>query len=180
MPLIDLLDDTVDLTPSTHIVGVHRDYAAEYAALRAALGSRLDDLHEALPALAAGAGPGTLDNASVSVADLARARLVEFTDGSPVSTSEQLDTDFLHGFLLSPVNTRRSTTSSGVVRLDARGSRIPQMNIEEQRRYGSAFRALQRLESQVSELAALTSQAAALAREGLTNGALDPPRDEDS
>lgn len=177
VPLIDLLDDTVDLTPSTHIVGVHRDYAAEYAALRTALGSRLDDLRGLLPGLAAGAGAGTLDNASVSVADLARARLIEFTEGAPVSTSDQLDTDFLHGFLLSPVNKRRSTTTSGVFRLDARGSRVPQMNIEEQRRYGCAFRALQQLEDQVRELAALTSQVAALAREGLTNGALDPPKD---
>jgi hypothetical protein len=174
VPLIDLLDDTVDLTPATHIVGVHRDYAAEFGALRAALESRLDALRTVLPGLAAGAGAGTLDNASVSVADLARAGLVEFTDGAPVSTSDQLDTDFLRGFLLSPVNKRRSTTSGGVVRLDARGSRIPQLDVGEQRRYGCAFRALQELEDQVRELAALTSRAAALAREGLTNGALDP------
>lgn len=176
VPLIDLLDDLVDLTPAAHIVAGDRDYPAEYGALRAELEARLAALRRVLPALAAGTGPGTLDNASVSVADLARAGLVEFTDGAPVSTSDQLDTDFLHGFLLGPANRRRSTTS-GIVRLDARGSRIPQMNAAEQRRYGGAFRALRELEHQARELAAFVTQAAALAREGLTSGALEPPPD---
>ena len=174
VPLIDLLDDTVDLTPATHLTGADRDYAAEYAALRVALASGLDALRTALPGLAAGAGAGTLDGASVSVADLARAGLVEFADGAPMSTSDLLDTDYLHGFLLSPVNKRRSATGSGVARLDARGARVPQMDIGEQRRYGCAFRALQELEDRAREVADLAARTAALAREGLTNGALDP------
>ncbi|WP_328917416.1 MULTISPECIES: N-6 DNA methylase [unclassified Streptomyces] len=174
VPLIDLLDDMVDLTPSAHIAGAHRDYPAEYAALRDSLRDGLRALDALLPALTAGSGGGALDHASVSVADLARAGMVEFTEGAPVSTSDHLDTDFLHGFLLSPANRRRSTATSGAFRLDARGSRVPQMNVEEQRRYGGAFRALLEFEERVRELTRLGEHATALAREGLTNGALSP------
>ncbi|MCW2920118.1 MAG: putative N-methyltransferase [Actinomycetia bacterium] len=175
VPLIDLLDDTVDLTPGTHVRGTHRDYLTEYATLRSQLQDQLHALEALLPQLAPGGGPGTLDNASVSVADLARAGLVEYTDGDPASASDHLDTDYLHGFLLSPANKRRSTSTSGAFRVDARGSRIPQMGIQEQRRYGAAFRALQEFEERTRQLARLSGQATALAREGLTNGALNPP-----
>lgn len=174
VPLIDLLNDTVDLTPGTHVRGTHRDYLTEYANLRSQLQDQLHALDALLPHLAPGSGPGTLDNASVSVADLARAGLVEYTDGDPASASDQLDTDYLHGFLLSPANKRRSTSTSGAFRVDARGSRIPQMGIEDQRRYGAAFRALQEFEERTRQLAKLSGQATALAHEGLTNGALDP------
>ena len=34
VPLIELLDDTVDLTPGSHLRSRHRDYPGEYAALR--------------------------------------------------------------------------------------------------------------------------------------------------
>ncbi len=112
----------------------------------------------------------------MGVADLARAGLVEFADGALVSTSDRLDTDFLRGFLLGPVEQRRSATGSGVLRLDARGARVPQMDLGEQRRYGGAFRALQRAGGRGSrEVADLAARTAALAREGLTNGALGPP-----
>ncbi|MFD7475170.1 N-6 DNA methylase [Streptomyces sp. NPDC059837] len=175
VPLIDLLDDIVDLTPGTHVRGIHRDYLAEYAVLRDKLQKQLNDLDALLPLLTSGSGPGTLDGASVSVADLARAGLVEYTDGDPVSASENLDTDYLHGFLLSSANRRRSTSASGAFRMDTRGSRIPQMGIEEQRRYGAVFRALQEVEEHTGQLAKLSALATALAREGLTNGALNPP-----
>ena len=177
IPLIDLLDDTVDLTPGTHLGGINRDYLVEYTALRKQLQDQLRALDALLPQLASGGGPGTLDTASVSVADLARAGLVEYAHGEPVSASDHLDTDYLQGFLVSPANRRRSTSSSGTFRTDTRGSRIPQMGIEPQRRYGAAFRALQDFEERTRELARLGEQAAALAREGLTNGALNPPAD---
>ncbi|MGR6973887.1 N-6 DNA methylase [Streptomyces cynarae] len=172
--LIELLDDLVDLTPGRHVEGSHRDYAAEYQALQRELAEQLRLLAEPLPALRAGSGSSTLDGSSVSVADLARAGLVEYGDPEPVSASDQLDTDFLQGFLRSAANTRRSTSASGTLRLDGKGARVPQMDIAEQRRYGAAFRAFQELEERARRLAELSREAAALARDGLCNGALAP------
>ncbi|WP_086828630.1 N-6 DNA methylase [Streptomyces sp. NRRL B-24572] len=176
VPLIELLDDTVDLTPGSHLRSRDRDYPREYAALREELEDRIRRLTALLPELAAGAGPGSLDGATTSVADLARAGLVAYEGSEPVSASEQLDTDYLRGFLRSPVNTRRSTSSSGTYRLDARGSRIPRMGIDDQRRYGSVFRALSAFEEGMSRIDELSRQLAEVAREGLAAGALAPEK----
>ncbi|MFD5128011.1 N-6 DNA methylase [Streptomyces olindensis] len=174
VPLIELLDDAVDLTPGRHVVESHRDYVAEYDRLRREL-TQVRRLAELLPLLTEGRGSGGPDGPSVSVADLARAGLVEFGDTEPVSVSDQLDTDFLRGFLRSTSNTRRSTSASGTFRFDAKGARIPQMDIAEQRRYGAAFRALQEFEERARRMAELSKEAAALARDGLSSGALTPP-----
>lgn len=174
VPLIDLLDDAVDLTPGRHVTESHRDYANEYAVLRGELTEQVHLLAELLPALITGDGPRVPDGPSVSVADLARAGLVEYGDAEPVSTSDQLDTDFLQGFLRSTANTRRSTSASGTFRLDGKGARIPQMDITEQRRYGAAFRALQEFEERARKVAELSKKVSALARDGLGNGALTP------
>jgi hypothetical protein len=174
VPLIDLLDDAVDLTPGRHVEESHRDYAAEYRALRRELTQQLRRIAELLPALTAGDGPSSLDGPSVSVAELARAGLVEYSDPEPVSVSDQLDTDYLQGFLRSAANTRRSTSASGTFRLDGRRARIPQMDITDQRRYGAAFRTLQEFEERMRKVAELSREAAVLARDGLGNGALVP------
>ncbi|MFQ3556689.1 N-6 DNA methylase [Streptomyces gramineus] len=174
VPLIELLDDAVDLTPGRHVEESHRDYATEYQALRQEVAEQVRLLADLLPTLTAGVGPSTLEGPSVSVADLARAGLVEYGDPELVSVSDQLDTDYLRGFLRSAANTRRSTSASGTYRLDGKGARIPQMDIAEQRRYGAAFRALQEFEERARRVAELTKQAAALARDGLGNGTLSP------
>ncbi|MEE1832011.1 N-6 DNA methylase [Streptomyces sp. SP17KL33] len=177
VPLIDLLDDTVDLTPGRHVEESHRNYASEYENLRRELTEQVRLLAELLPALAAGEDPGLLDGPSVSVADLARAGLVEYGGAErpePVSVSEHLDTDYLQGFLRSAVNTRRSTSASGTFRLDGKGARIPQMDIAQQRRFGAVFRALQEFEERARRVTELSREAAALARDGLGNGALTP------
>ncbi|CAL9637704.1 hypothetical protein SUDANB15_06232 [Streptomyces sp. enrichment culture] len=171
---IDLLDDLVDLTPGRHVTESHRDYVAEYDALHRELAEQVRRLGELLPALVAGEGPGALDGASISVADLIRAGLVEHADPEPVSVSDQLDTDFLQGFLHSAANSRRSTTASGTFRFDGKGARIPQMDIAAQRRYGAAFHALREFEERSRRVAELSRQIAALARDGLSNGALKP------
>lgn len=172
--LIELVDDVVDLTPGRRVEQSHRDYAAEYHALRRELAEQVQALAELLPVLTAGGGPGTPDGPTVSVADLARAGVVEYGDPEPVSVSEQLDTDFLRGFLRSAANTRRSTSASGSFRLDGKGARIPQMDIAEQRRYGAAFRALQEFEERARRVAELSRETLALARDGIGNGALAP------
>ncbi|MDW8804197.1 N-6 DNA methylase [Streptomyces scabiei] len=177
VPLIDLLDDTVDLTPGRHVEESHRNYANEYENLRRELTEQVRLLAELLPTLAAGEDPGVLDGPSVSVADLARAGLVEYGGPErpePVSASEHLDTDYLQGFLRSAVNTRRSTSASGTFRLDGKGARIPQMDIAQQRRFGAVFRALQEFEERARRVTELSREAATLARDGLGNGALIP------
>ncbi|MEV0218181.1 N-6 DNA methylase [Streptomyces sp. NPDC050704] len=174
VPLIDLLDDTVDLTPGRHVEESHRDYVVEYQALCRELNEQVRLLAELLPRLAAGTGPSSLDGPTVSVADLARAGLVEYGDPEPVSVSDQLDTDYLQGFLRSVANTRRSTSASGTFRLDGKGARIPQMDITGQRRYGAVFRALQEFEERSRRVAELSREVASLARDGLGNGALTP------
>ncbi|MEU2117112.1 N-6 DNA methylase [Streptomyces sp. NPDC016459] len=174
VPLIELLDDTVDLTPGSHLRSRHRDYPGEYTALRQELEDRVRRLAALLPELAAGSGPGSLDGATTSVADLARAGLVAYEGSDPVSASDQLDTDYLQGFLRSSINARRSTSASGTYRLDARGSRIPRMSIDEQRRYGSSFRALSAFEEGMRKIDELSRQLAEVARDGLSTGALAP------
>ncbi|MEU6096196.1 N-6 DNA methylase [Streptomyces sp. NPDC047079] len=172
--LIELLDDAVDLTPGRRVAESHRDYAAEYQSLRQELTAQVRLLAELLPTLIAGANASVVDGPTVSVADLARAGLVQYGDPEPVSVSDQLDTDFLQGFLRSSANTRRSTSDSGTFRLDGKGARIPQMDIAEQQRYGAAFRALQEFEELARRVAELSKQASHLAWDGLGNGALAP------
>ncbi|MGW3248451.1 N-6 DNA methylase [Streptomyces sp. NPDC001070] len=178
VPRIDLLDETVDLTPAVHIAAIGTDYAREYETARAAV-EQLTSLLDGLPALSPGSGRHSFDGATITVSDLARAGLVDASEEGAVSTSEQLDTDYLNGFLRSAANTRRSTSASGSFRADVRGSRIPQMAIQEQRRYGAVFRELAEFEERIRKLAKLGEQAASLARDGLTSGALAPPPAED-
>lgn len=170
--LIDLLDEVVDLTPAHHIAMSSTDHLAEYLATRDQLLTRLQELLEVLPSLTS--GPGSLDGASVRVADLARAKLVELSEAGVVSTSDQLDTDYLRGFVASTANARRSTSASGSFRADARSARVPQMDISDQRLYGNAFRSLDEFERRVKELGTLSEHAIALARDGLTGGSLRP------
>ncbi|MEU1705118.1 N-6 DNA methylase [Streptomyces sp. NPDC005706] len=172
--LIDLLDDVVDLTPGRRVCESHRNYVLEYRALSQELAEQALGLADLLPTLTAGAGASALDGPSVSVADLSRAGLVQYSDLEPVSVSDQLDTDFLQGFMRSSANARRSTSASGTFRLDGKGARIPQMDIAAQRRYGAAFRALQQFEELSLRVAEVGKQISALARDGLGNGALAP------
>lgn len=174
VPLMELLDDSVDLTPGTRLRGRHTDYPGEYAALRAELAAALERLAVLLPSLAAGDGAGTLDGTTTSVAELARAGLVSFEGDLPVSTSDQLDTDYLQGVVHSAVNTRRSTSQSGSYRLDARGARVPRMGLDDQQRYGAVFRGLADYERTLSNVRELSSRLAELARDGLGSGALAP------
>lgn len=69
---------------------------------------------------------------------------------------------------------RRSTSASGTYRLDTRGSRIRRMGIDEQRRYGSAFRALSEFEEVTRKVDELSRQLAEVVRDGLATGALKP------
>ncbi|MFE2032954.1 hypothetical protein ACFXBB_06765 [Streptomyces scopuliridis] len=100
-----------------------------------------------LPALVAGEGPGTLDGGTIGPADLSRAVLVDLADAEPISASNQPETEYLRGFLRGTSNDRRSTVP-------------PSARSENPRPIGEVNR--------------LAERAGALARDGLTNGALFP------
>ncbi|MEU6073460.1 N-6 DNA methylase [Micromonospora sp. NPDC047074] len=175
VPLIHLLRDDVDLSPTAYVTADHPDYPAEYADLRRTLEQQLRELAALLPALPPGPGVGTMDELSVvEVSDLVQAGLVGMEDGEAISTSDQLDTYYLRGFLRSASNTRRNTSGTGTHRADLRGGQLPQMDIEQQRLYGRVFRELGELERRIKEVAEMVDRAARLAYDGLTNGALAP------
>ncbi|WP_285633731.1 N-6 DNA methylase [Actinoallomurus iriomotensis] len=175
VPLINLLREDVDLSPTAYVTAAQPDYPAEYATLCQALEQQLRELATLLPALPAGPGVGTMEEQNViDVSDLVQAGLVDTEGLEAASTSDQLDTDYLRGFLRSASNRRRNTSGTGTYRADLRGAQLPQMDIEQQRRYGDAFRELGEFERRIKEVAKMGDQAARLAYDGLTNGALAP------
>ncbi|MEV4559460.1 N-6 DNA methylase [Kitasatospora sp. NPDC049285] len=176
VPLIDLLDSEVDLTPSRYVREPEPDYAMEYAALREELDARLSHLQALLPELLPRGEANSLDDGvPVAVSDLLAAGLVRLDGEELTSLSDQLDPDYVRGFASSAANARRSTSSSGTFRADVQAARLPRMDIERQHRYGDAFRSLGAFERELAELAMMGSRAARLARDGLTGGALNPP-----
>lgn len=170
---IHILDDDVDLSPARYVTADRTDYPVEYAALRDQARRLAQDLLDLLPELPA--GPGRVEAAPISIGDLIRSGLVDLDGTTPTSRTDQLDTDYLRGFLRSAANTRRSTTASGTFRLDARSAQLPQMNIARQQEYGSAFQRLAAFEDRLREATTIGERASALAYDGLTSGALLPP-----
>lgn len=180
VPLIDLLDNEVDLTPSRYVREPEPDYAVEYAKLRRDLDTRLSRLRALLPELPPRGRAGALDDGvPVAVSDLLAAGLVSLDGNELTSASDQLDPDYVRGFASSAANVRRSTSSSGTFRADLQAARLPRMDVERQHRYGDAFRSLGAFERELAELASMGDRAARLARDGLTGGALDPPPNHD-
>lgn len=173
VPLIDLLDDEVDLTPGRYLAPGSEDLAEVVAALREELRRAAEGIDGLLPEVSA-AGAVEWSGAQVRVGDLVDAGLVDVAGEAPRAVDERLDTDFLRGFMAAAANTRRSTSASGTHRAEVRSARVPQMGTDDQRRYGAAFRALEEFERRAEELAALARRAAELTREGLTSGALAP------
>lgn len=171
VPVISLLDDEADLTPGRHVAAAQPG-AAAYDRARERFEEILGELRGALPHLPRGTEEIA---ATVNVSELIRGGLVQVEDGRPVSTTDQLDTDFLLGFLKSAVNTRRNTSGSGTHRADPRGARVPQMDPERQRTYGAAFRELETFVQQLEEAAKMGRRAVQLAYDGLTSGTLEPP-----
>ena len=170
--LIDLLDDEVDLTPARHLSPDLDELPKALASAHKDLRRSAGELGELLPVLEPGT-PERFDN-EVRIGDLIDAGLAELSGDELRAADERLDTDFLIGFLNSPANTRRSTSASGTHRTDARTARVPKMGVQDQRRYGAAFRSLAEFERRAKELAALAERVTQLTREGLTSGALDP------
>ncbi|MFI1518610.1 N-6 DNA methylase [Kitasatospora cineracea] len=174
VPVMDLLDEEVDLSPGRYVAAIGVDFLAEYAEKRARLLALVREMPLLLPELPA--GPGRFETATIAVGDLIRGGLVELDGTSALSSTPQLDSDYLRGFLRSAANTHRSTSTTGTFRSDIRSAQVPQMDIERQRDYADSFRRLAAFEQALREAADLGTRAAGLAFDGLTNGALLPAR----
>ncbi|MBW1601160.1 N-6 DNA methylase [Streptomyces sp. JJ66] len=88
---------------------------------------------------------------------------------------KRLDAWFLAGFLAAEDNLNSASVGTSSVQIDPTRLRVPLLPLQEQRRYGEAFRHLYGLRQsarQVTELAALLPKTLA---EGLTSGTLVPP-----
>ncbi|MBX6168211.1 MAG: N-6 DNA methylase, partial [Thermobispora bispora] len=87
---------------------------------------------------------------------------------------EALDPDFLAGFLCASLNVRHYTSISSRYRVDVRRAELPLLPVEEQRRYGEAFRRLAEFRSALREAVRLGDDLAGLVADGLTHGVVRP------
>ncbi len=174
---VALLDDEVDLTPSRYVVPHGGDIGGQYASARTEFERLLSELTDALPRLAAASG---WDRAmALDVGELIRHGLVSADDKALISHTDQVDADFLSGFVRSSSNTRRSTSSSGSFRVDPRSAKVPQLDMDTQQAYGAMFRRLEAVQHAAERLAKVAEHAARLAHDGLTSGNLKPVADEE-
>ncbi|MFG2216884.1 N-6 DNA methylase [Streptomyces sp. NPDC048685] len=86
----------------------------------------------------------------------------------------RLDSWFLAGFVGSAENVAGASTGSTVLHVAPGRLRVPLLPLDEQRRYGEAFRHVHELRAQARQAARLAEETAALLTGGLTGGALLP------
>ncbi|MFF3089233.1 N-6 DNA methylase [Streptomyces nojiriensis] len=87
----------------------------------------------------------------------------------------RLDPWFLAGFLGAEDNIASASTGSSLVHVTPGRLRVPLLPLEEQRRYGEAFRRVHKLRAAVRRTADLAADTAATLTTGLTAGVLLPP-----
>ncbi|MEU6750467.1 N-6 DNA methylase [Spirillospora sp. NPDC046719] len=245
VPIIDLLDEEVDLTPARHLTAGTGDRTAErFVQTRDRLTALLGQMSELVPEL--GPVPRDREPAVTSVAELdrigaltvhrapARRDAAEAGEGRPVLTAEdvihdreptgrvparaeedwlvtrtgdiavavasrrfaarvvereglllgpqlslvrvdpeQLDPYFLAGVLRSTANVRSSALSSTGSRVDVHRARVPRLPLDQQRRYGEAFRRMDRVASAARDGIALSEEMGRLLADGVAAGELD-------
>ncbi|MGW7104016.1 N-6 DNA methylase [Streptomyces sp. NPDC054838] len=86
----------------------------------------------------------------------------------------RLDSWFLAGFVGSAENVAGASTGSTVLHVAPGRLRVPLLPLDEQRRYGEAFRHVHDLRARARQAARLAEETAALLTGGLTGGALLP------
>ncbi|SDH28426.1 N-6 DNA Methylase [Sinosporangium album] len=89
----------------------------------------------------------------------------------------RLDPHFLAGFLCASANLREYSSLSSQFRVDVRRARVPLLPLDEQRRYGTAFRRLAAFQAALRQAAEVGDGLARLVADGLTRGAVQPPAD---
>jgi hypothetical protein len=89
---------------------------------------------------------------------------------------ERLDPYFVAGVLRSSANVQSSTVQStgGTGRADIRRTQVPRLPLEEQHRYGDAFRRMAELESALRSSAVMGAEMAQLLADGVAAGTLAP------
>ncbi len=92
----------------------------------------------------------------------------------------RLDAWFVAGFLDSEDNIAAASTGSTVLNVNPGRLRLPLLPLEEQRRYGEAFRRVHELRVEARRATELAEETARLLAGGLTGGALLPTRDGNS
>ncbi|MCD9900895.1 N-6 DNA methylase [Streptomyces sp. MT29] len=91
----------------------------------------------------------------------------------------RLDAWFLAGFLGAEENIAAASTGSTIVHVSPGRLRVPLLPLEEQRRYGEAFRRVNELRAAARHAAELAEETAGLLAGGLTGGGLVPPQGAD-
>ncbi|WP_371775140.1 N-6 DNA methylase [Streptomyces sp. NBC_01438] len=86
----------------------------------------------------------------------------------------RLDPWFLAGFLGSAENIAAASTGSTILHVSPGRLRVPLLPLEEQRRYGEAFRRVHTLRAEAARATALADETAHLLAGGLTGGGLIP------
>ena len=89
----------------------------------------------------------------------------------------RLDAWFLAGFLGAEENIAGASTGSTILTVSPGRLRVPLLPLEEQKRYGEAFRHVAQLRAEARRAARLAEEAARLLAGGLTGGQLLPSRD---
>ncbi|MHB9854806.1 N-6 DNA methylase [Streptomyces krungchingensis] len=89
----------------------------------------------------------------------------------------RLDPWFLAGFLSTEENIAGASTGSTVVTVSPGRLRVPLLPLEEQRRYGEAFRRVHELRAEAQRATRLAEETARLLAGGLTGGQLLPSRE---
>lgn len=133
-----------------------------------------------IPAWSAGGASGTGGSwgtgelrAAVADADDAGARLGQHRALLRPDPA-QVDPWFVAGFLMAPGSVRQASYGTSATRIDPRRLKVPLLPLDEQRRYGAAFRRLHDAERTAASVAGLTGELAALLAGGLTDGTLLP------
>jgi hypothetical protein len=89
----------------------------------------------------------------------------------------RLDAWFLAGFMGAEENIAGASTGSTVLTVNPGRLRVPLLPLEEQRRYGEAFRHVHELRAEARRAMGLAEETARLLAGGLTGGQLLPSRE---
>ncbi|WP_225822306.1 N-6 DNA methylase [Streptomyces naphthomycinicus] len=121
-----------------------------------------------VPVLGGGSVARVIDEATAGAA-LGRNLVLLRPDGTA------LDPWFLAGFLRGTANNRQASSyASTATRLDVRRLQLPRLPLEEQRRYGARFRALDEFERALRHASRLGEQLVRGMYDGLTDGTVAP------
>lgn len=86
-----------------------------------------------------------------------------------------IDAWFLAGFLADEDNLRRAGQGSTILRVDFRRLRVPLLSLDEQRRYGAAFRELHEFRQRLEHARETAGELGERLTSGLRTGLLEPP-----